>query len=202
MDLGNTQETELIEKSRRGDLRAFEELIALYEKKVYTIAYRFLGNHTDALDLAQEAFIRIYKALPNYRGEAKFLTWIYQIVANVCKDHLRKQQKEKTISLEEVRGNKKHITSSSVKGPEEKYLQKERQESLQEIINSLPHDFRLVLIMRELQSLTYEEIALQLDLSLGTVKSRLNRARLILRERVINQKELFFENNQLGGRRS
>lgn len=183
---------ELIEKSRQGDLVAFEALIAKYEKKVYTIAFRFMGNHADASDLAQEAFIRVYKSLNSFRAEASFLTWLNHIVANVCRDDLRKRKKQNTVSLEEVKELKKTNLAASQNIPEETIMLKERQEALQDVINSLPVDFKWIIIMREFQDFSYEEIASQIGCSIGTVKSRLSRARQLLREKVLKRQDLFF----------
>lgn len=200
MDL-SINDDDLIEKSKAGDLNAFEALIARYEKKVYTIAFRFMGNQDDAKDLAQEAFIRVYKSLNNFRGESSFLTWLYHIISNLCKDELRKQQKKKTISLEIVRETKKNSPTASVNLPEENYIRKEKQQALQEVINTLPIDYKWIIIMREFQQFSYEEIAAQIGCSIGTVKSRLNRGRQLLRDGVLKREEIFNESSTLGERR-
>ena len=85
----------LVDRSKKGDLDAFEELVRRYEGKVYGMAYRFMGNHADAGDLAQEGFIRLYQALPGFRGDSSFSTWMYRIVANACRDELRRRQRDR-----------------------------------------------------------------------------------------------------------
>lgn len=188
-------ETKLIAKSQNGDVEAFGELVAIYQKQVYTVAYRFMGNHEDACDLAQEAFVRAFKAIGRFRGEASFKTWIYHIVANVCRDELRKRKKQTVVSIdspivtEEGYINREQEDWSLA--PERIYESKELQETIQELLNQLIPEYRQVLVLREIQGFTYEEIAGILECSLGTVKSRINRARKALRNLIAANKELF-----------
>lgn len=189
----------LVKRSRNGDLDAFEELVKRYEGKVYTVAYRFMGNHADASDLAQDAFIRAYQALPSFRGDASFATWLYRIVSNVCRDEIRKQQRHKKVSLDEVMlqpGGNPSLMAAEM-SPEESAETNEIQYMVQKQLNSLSGDHRLILVMREIQGLSYEEIASSLDCTLGTVKSRLNRARQTLRQKMLEQRELFDTNIRL-----
>lgn len=182
----------LVERSKKGDREAFEHLVRLYENKVYTIAYRLMGNHADASDLAQDAFIKIYQALPNFRGDSSFSTWIYHITVNVCRDELRKRQRRPTVSLDEPTGenNTTYEIRSNAPGPEEMLDRSETQAMIQECLNNLSDDYRTILVMREIQDLAYEEIAELLGCSLGTVKSRLSRARQALKEKISKQMEL------------
>jgi len=183
---------DLIKKSQQGDQKAFEQLIIKYEKKVYTIAYRMMGNHEDASDLAQEAFIKVFRSIKSFRGEASFSTWIYHVVANVCRDQLRKQ-KVKVNSLDEpvaYEGERleKQLQDSG-KSPEEKLEENELKAYLQRLINQLPDEYRLVLVLREFMDFSYEEIAGELNITMGTVKSRLNRARTILKNKLLAERE-------------
>ena len=176
---------ELISRSCTGDIDAFEELVKRYESKIYTIAYRLVGNPADASDMAQEAFIKIYRALPKFRGESSLTTWIYHIVANTCRDELRKR-KVKVYSihepLETEEGKVYQEPRNTEKEPEEVILQLERQSEIQACLKQLTEEHRLILVLRELQEFSYEEIANQLNCTLGTVKSRLSRARLAFRD--------------------
>lgn len=178
-------EQELIERSCAGDMRAFEELVSRYEKKVYSISYRFTGNHHDASDLAQETFIKVFKSLRSFRAESGFLTWVYHITANVCRDFLRKKQKVKFISFNVISEKEVQIQDRGEKELSEVVEIKETQLQLQQIICSLPEEYRLILLMREIQGFSYEEIASILKCSLGTVKSRLNRARGMFKDRYL-----------------
>lgn len=182
----------LVERSKKGDREAFEHLVRLYENKVYTIAYRLMGNHADASDLAQDAFIKIYQALPNFRGDSSFSTWIYHITVNVCRDELRKRQRRPTVSLDEPAGENTptYEIRSNAPGPEEMLDRSETQAMIQQCLNMLSDDYRTILVMREIQDLAYEEIAEHLGCSLGTVKSRLSRARQALKEKISKQMEL------------
>lgn len=183
----------LVSKSKNGDLDAFEELVRRYEGKVYGMAFRFMGNHADAMDLAQEGFIRLYQNLPGFRGDSSFSTWMYRVVANACRDELRRRQRQRSVSLEEMAdsaGGSIPVPSAEV-SPEEAAERNELQEYVQMCLNSLSEEHRLILIMREIQGLSYDEIADTLDCSLGTVKSRLNRARHALKDRVAMHRELF-----------
>lgn len=180
-------EWELIEKSKSGDYIAFEELVHRYENKVYTVAYRFMGNHADACDLAQEAFIKMYQALPKFRGESSFMTWIYHITANVCRDELRRRQNKQALSLDDDSDDNvslKLTVASDAPSPEELVESMELSDQVQQCLNMLSEEYRLILIMREIQGFSYDEIAAAMEISLGTVKSRLSRARAMFKEKM------------------
>lgn len=192
----------LVKRSRGGDPDAFEELVKRYEGKVYTITYRFTGNHADAGDLAQDAFIRAYQALGSFRGDASFATWLYRIASNVCRDELRRKQRQKKVSLDEVlsQGGGNPFLVSADMSPQDCLEKTEIRDLVQRQLTSLPGDQRLILVMREIQGLSYEEIASALDCNLGTVKSRLNRARQALKQKVLEHRELFDMQIRLPGK--
>lgn len=154
------------------------------------------GSREDALDLAQEAFLRAFVSLKDFRGDCSFSTWLYRIASNVCLDHLRKRQKaivtslDRPVTLEE--GETQRQVTDSGDGPEEIAERREVCELVRKGIDSLQPDHRLVVILRDIQDLSYDEISCVLNCSLGTVKSRLNRARAALRER-LRSSELFVE---------
>lgn len=184
----------LINRSKNGDMEAFEQLVRRYENKVYTVAYRFLGNHADASDLAQDTFLKLYHALPGFRGESSFTTWLYRITANACRDEIRRQQRFHVVSLDSETANHGANYMSRVSGsapsPEEVFERKEFNGVIQQCINSLSDEHRLILIMREIQGMSYDEIAGVLQCSLGTVKSRLSRARRAFKEKFNSLREL------------
>jgi len=200
-------EKDLIKQAKQGDHQSFERLVLQYQRQVYSVAYRFMGNHEDASDFAQEAFIRAYQAIGNFREEASFKTWIHHIVANVCRDGLRRRNRHPVSSLDEPvfmedsEVNRQAVDWSMV--PDRIYEHKETQSYLHNIINSLAPEFRMVVVMRELQGLSYEEIAAIMNCSLGTVKSRLSRARQALRDRIAADRELLSDEmrplNKKGG---
>ena len=194
-------ESELILKCKNGNVEAFEELVLKYQRQVYTVAYRFMGNHEDASDLAQEAFIKAYKSIDRFRGESSLKTWLYHIVANVCRDELRKRKKGQVLSLDAPistdEGKITRQTEDWTYAPDLLYESKEVQYFIQEAINQLTPEYKEVIILREIQGFSYEEIAQLLDCSLGTIKSRLNRARKAMRDILINRRELFVEQYRL-----
>ena len=185
----------LVTKSKKGNIDAFEELISAYERKAYNIAYRMMGNEEDAKDMAQEAFIKIYKSIQNFREESSFSTWLYRIVTNVCLDELRKRKKDKLVplelSIETDKGTAIVELSAERETPEDIYERVEKKQLIQNAISSLGEDYKTVIILRDIQGFGYEEIATMLNGSLGTIKSRINRARNQLKDKLRYQLELY-----------
>lgn len=181
-------ETELIRKSQQGDMDAFEQLLLQYEKRVYTIAYKYMGNHEDAGDMAQEALIKAYRSIGNFRGESSFGTWIGRITANRCLDELRKRKRltvtslDEEIELEEGSVQKEAVADTAT--PEEHVIRTETVEYVQSMLSTMREEYRIVLVLRELEGHSYEAIAQMLSCSVGTVKSRINRARRYLKEKI------------------
>ncbi len=189
-------EMERIHQCQQGNLQAFEEIVELYEKKIYNLAYRMMGNHEDANDMTQEAFIRAYQALDTFRGDARFSTWLYRIATNVCLDELRKKSRRRTESLDQPIYTDDGAVSREIPdwstNPDEALSKHQIQEMVWKGIQMLPDDQKNVLILRDIQGHSYEEIADITQVSLGTVKSRLNRARLALKDIMEFDRELFF----------
>ena len=183
------EDAQLILLSQQGDVQAFEELVIKYEKKVYTIAYKYMGNHEDASDLAQEAFIKAYQAIGGFRQDAAFSTWIGRIVANKCLDELRKRKRYPVDSLDDEvateEGSVQRELPATDATPEERLEQQETAAYLQGLIDNLKPEYKAVVILREMEGYSYEEISRELDCSLGTIKSRLSRARRYLKEQII-----------------
>jgi len=179
----------VVQQVKEGKAESFEILVERYQKQVYNIAYRFTGNRDDAYDLSQEAFLKAYRGIKNFRQDSSFKTWIYHIASNVCRDFLRKENKVYKVSIDEPvqseHGDMEKQLADSSMGPDEAYESKELSEFIQDIINDLQQEYKEVIILREMQQLSYEEIAKVLDCSIGTVKSRLNRARKILKDKII-----------------
>jgi len=186
---------ELVSKSQAGDIAAFEELIAKYQSKIYNIAYRLSGNPHDASDLAQEALIKIYRSIGSFRGEAAFSTWAYHIMTNVYRDHLRKKSRRAEDFLDNpIDTGESEMTrevADSTYDPEILYENSELGQYLQSLINGMHDEYKIVIILREQMGYSYEEIAQQLDLPLGTVKSRINRARQYLQKKIKEDREQY-----------
>lgn len=176
----------LVERAKRGDVEAFEQLVSQYEKKVYNLSYRLTGSHEDASDVAQEAFVRVYTSLPEFRGDSSFATWLFRIVHNACLDELRKRKRQRVTSIDETvmvdDGEIGRQFATESDGPEQALERVETQRAVQTAISSLDEEYRIVVMMRDIQGYSYNEIADTLGINLGTVKSRLNRARHALKE--------------------
>ena len=171
----------LVRAAAKGDEEAFAQLVRLHENKVYHLALRLCGNPEDAADVAQEAFLSAWKGLPNFRGESGFATWLYRLVNNAAIDHLRKAKKQRAdISMDDEEAPLEAVDPTPT--PHEAAEGQELQQAVAHGLEQLRDDHRQVLVMREIQQLSYEEIAQALDLDLGTVKSRLSRARNSLRK--------------------
>lgn len=172
-------EKKIIEKVLGGDANAFEELVLKYEKTVYNLALRMVGDRDDAFDMTQEAFIKAYGSLSSFRGDSKFSVWIYRITTNVCLDFLRsksrKQQVSLTVSDDDEDAQLDIPDPSST--PEQQLIKKISMQSVEEGLKTLPDKQRQILVMRELGGMSYAEIGAALSLEEGTVKSRIFRAR-------------------------
>ena len=162
------EERRIIAQVCAGDTNAFEALVVAYQKQVYNLALRTVGNEEDAADMTQEVFLRAYRALGTFRGESKFSVWLYRLTTNVCIDFLRSRRRHPTVSL---------TASEDDDGPEQQLTRSEMRRSVARGLDSLPDDARKILILRELDGLSYAEIGKVLHLEAGTVKSRLFRAR-------------------------
>ena len=174
------QEAAVIRRVLDGDGNAFEALVAAYEKNVYNLALRMTGNAQDAEDMAQEAFVKAYTSLPGFRGDSKFSVWLYRIVSNVCLDFLRRQNRRPASSLsqEDEDGEETQMDIPDESQSPEQLLERSlTQEAVRRGLQSLSAEQRQILLLREIQGLSYEEIAETLDLEAGTVKSRIFRAR-------------------------
>ena len=174
------QEAAIVRKVLGGDANAFETLVLEYEKNVYNIALRMTGNSEDAADMTQEAFIKAYNSLQSFRGDSKFSVWLYRIVSNVCLDFLRSNNRRPTVSLsvEDDDGEDAQLdVADESQSPELLLDRKLTRDSVRRGLDSLPPDYRQILLLREIQGLSYDEIAQALSLEVGTVKSRIFRAR-------------------------
>lgn len=183
--MGTVADEVLVQRAQNGDKAALSELIGRYERRTYNLAFRLMGNHADASDAAQEALVRVYTRLHNFRGDSAFSTWLFRVATNTCLDELRRRGRLRTTSLDNPlatdEGELPRQVDVDPEGPTEHAERREVQAAVQRAINRLPEEYRVVVVMRDLQDLPYQEIAAELGTSLGTVKSRLHRARLALR---------------------
>ena len=173
-------ERELIARLQKRDEAAFEELIRQYEKKVYTLCFRMCGNSEDAEEAAQDAFLALWRGIDRFRQESSLSTWIYRLATNACIDTLRRRKKQSgSVSLDDEELFVDAVDTSPQ--PQETVEHRETQKLLQEGLSALPEEYRKVLILREIEGLSYTEIAESATNELGTVKSRISRGRSLLR---------------------
>ena len=170
----------IVRKVLQGDVNAFEKLVTEYEKGVYAIALRMTGNPEDASDMTQEAFIKAYNSLQSFRGDSKFSVWLYRIASNVCLDFLRSRSRKPTVSLsvEDDEGEETQLDVADESQSPELLLERSlTRDAVQRGLQALAPDYRQILLLREIQGLSYKEIADVLRIEVGTVKSRIFRAR-------------------------
>jgi RNA polymerase sigma factor (sigma-70 family) len=184
-------EQALIAAARRGDTQAFNKLILAYQTLAYNVAYRTLHNPDAAADATQEAFISAFRALPGFRG-GSFKAWLLRIVTNACYDQLRRSKRRPTSSLDDMLVDPDHsvILADETESPEEHALRQDLGRAIQDSLDELPSEQRVAVILRDIQGLSYEEIAAATAVSMGTVKSRLSRGRARLRDSLQRQQEL------------
>jgi RNA polymerase sigma-70 factor (ECF subfamily) len=191
----SAEERALIERCKRGDLAAFNDLVRKYEKQVYNFAYRLTGNYDDANDVAQDAFLRVFNAIGSFRGDSSFSTWLFRITTNVFLDERKKAKAHPQSSLDEYMELGESSVARQIEDPsptpEAVLEESERALILQKAVSDLPEYQRAMVTLYHGQQKSYEEIAEIMDLPIGTVKSRLNRARLALKEKLSGIRELF-----------
>ena len=181
---------DLVHAFIRGDHSAFEKIVLKYQDRVYNLCYRFLGDIQEAEDSAQEVFIKVYKALKGFRQKSSFYTWLYRIVINTCKNRIKSleyRRSKSRVSIDDDQEKKNYGISGIIDKqnlPEINLEKKEKIQRIQEAINSLPPDQKTMVILRDIEGLSYDEIANITKNRLGTVKSKLSRARLGLRNRL------------------
>lgn len=178
-------ERQVIQRVLDGDQEAFAGLVTAYEKQVYNLCLRMCGNQEDARDLSQEAFVKAWRGLQFYQFEAAFSTWLYRLTSNVCIDFLRRKKRapQTVPPLQNENGEDvEPEVADSLPGPEEQLLHRERQSQIAWAMGQLEPEFRQVLTLRVIQELSYEQIAEITELKVGTVKSRIARARWKLKK--------------------
>ncbi len=184
---------DLIKRCKKGDREAFNILVQTYQKQVFNIAYSMLSDYEDASDAAQEIFVKVYKSIESFRGQSSFTTWLYRISANVCNDFLRKRQRRAaTVSIDQDDddGYVAELESESPT-PEEHLEMTEQQKAVRSAINELRNEYKEIIIYSDINEMSYDEISYILKCPIGTVKSRLNRARNALKKKLLEKRELF-----------
>ena len=171
---------QFLERLRVGDARAFEELVAAHQHRVFGVALRMLGNASEAEEIAQEAFLRAHRSLAEFRGDSRLSTWLYAIVSRLCLNRLASSDRKAVAHGEEILLR----VADPRGGPEADAERSELESALHHAIAELSEERRVVVILRDFEGLAYEEIATVLSLELGTVRSRLHRARMDLKDKL------------------
>jgi RNA polymerase sigma-70 factor (ECF subfamily) len=170
----------LVERAQRGDRRAFDLLVLKYQQKILKLVMRYVRDPTDGLDVAQEAFVKAYRALPRFRGESAFYTWLYRIAINTAKNHLEAVQRRPPsfeVDAHDPDYAERNSNLQDTETPEGIAMQDQLRETLSHAIAALPEELRTAIMLREIEGLSYEEIAVAMDCPVGTVRSRIFRAR-------------------------
>lgn len=183
-----TNDLELVDRVQSGDQEAFQQLVEKYQRKVYSICYGMLKDSEESLDVSQEVFIKVYRYLEKFNRESSFYTWLYRITVNMCIDHIRKNSRVHKVEYDdrlehEGAGDDEHILPSRLGiHPDRVYGRKELRQKMLEALETLSEKHRTILILREVEGLSYEEMADVLNISKGTVMSRLFHARRYFQE--------------------
>jgi len=187
---GNINDSDLVRSFKEGNTIAFERLVIKYQDRIFNLCFRFLGDRQEAEDVAQEVFIKVFKALKRFRSESSFYTWIYRITVNTCKNRIKSldyRRSKKNITLDDEKDTK-HNSESFASGtgniPDQIIEKKERIKLIQNAIEDLNYDHRAVIILRDIEGFSYDEISEITGHKLGTVKSKISRARNDLREKL------------------
>ncbi|EGM69022.1 RNA polymerase sigma factor RpoE [Shewanella sp. HN-41] len=177
---GQISDQQLVERVQRGDKNAFNLLVLKYQSKVISLISRYVRNQADVTDVAQEAFIKAYRALPNFRGESAFYTWLYRIAVNTAKNYLVSQGRRAPANDVDAEDAEYYEGSDALKefaSPERLMLSDEIKKVIFDTLEALPEELRMAISLRELDGMSYEDIAIVMDCPVGTVRSRIFRAR-------------------------
>ena len=177
---GQLSDQQLVERVQQGDKNAFNLLVLKYQSKVISLISRYVRNQADVADVAQEAFIKAYRALPNFRGESAFYTWLYRIAVNTAKNYLVSQGRRTPANDVDAEDAEYYEGSDALKefaSPERLMLSDEIKKVIFDTLETLPEELRMAISLRELDGMSYEDIAIVMDCPVGTVRSRIFRAR-------------------------
>ena len=171
---------QLVERVQKGDKRAFDVLVGKYQHKIVSLISRYVSDYAEALDVSQEAFIKAYRAIGRFRGDSAFYTWMYRIAINTAKNHLVSQSRRPPLSDIDATDAEQFQIDTRLKdrgSPEHELLKEEIEQTIHDAISALPEDLRVAITLREMEGMSYEDIATTMDCPIGTVRSRIFRAR-------------------------
>jgi len=185
---GGTTDSLLVKRVQAGDKKAFDLLVLKYQHKIVNLVARYVKDSDEALDVAQEAFLKAYRAMPKFRGDSAFYTWLYRIAVNTAKNYLvaaKRRPMDYDFDLQDPEQYDLHARLKDVDTPEAVTLRDEVHETIEQTIRSLPDDLRTAIILREIEGMSYEEIADAMDCPVGTVRSRIFRAREAISKKIV-----------------
>ncbi|MGL4363288.1 MAG: RNA polymerase sigma factor [Cellulosilyticaceae bacterium] len=191
-------ETQLIDEAKKGSVEAYEQLIKQYEHMIYAICIRMLHNEHDAFDVAQEVCIKIWRQIQTFEGNSKFSTWIYRVSTNQCLDTLRQKKRDLVMYSEQDEEKQQIEVADTVNLIEEYVEEKVLQDVITIALKEIKEEYSAIIVLRDMQGYSYEEIGKMLELNIGTVKSRISRARNALKKILLQKKEpyqSFFRQN-------
>lgn len=179
-------ERELVRKSRHGDIEAFEDLIKQYERKIFNMALSMTQNYDDAGDIAQEVCIKIFKNIRKFKEDSSFSTWVYRITSNTCIDAIRRKKRTLPLTVQTGNGDEEYEipVEDSNNLPDKVFEKNETRDAIKKCIMELAPEYRIIIILRDVNGYSYDEISGILSINMGTVKSRLNRARNLLKDKL------------------
>jgi RNA polymerase sigma-70 factor, ECF subfamily len=180
-----TDDLTLVKRVKTGDQRAFKLLVERYQRKIYAVALGMVKDKEEALDISQEAFVKVYRYLDHFKGDSSFYTWLYRITVNICIDALRKKQAlrgeqvelDEAVKMDTAEANIGALGSRLGTNPQKSALRKELAEKIQQALETVPEKHRAILLLREVEGMSYEDLARTLEIPKGTVMSRLFHAR-------------------------
>lgn len=179
---------QLVQRVQSGDKQAFDLLVKKYQHKIIGLVGRYVYDHHEALDVTQEAFIKAYRALPNFRGDSAFYTWLYRIAINTAKNHLvarGRRPPDVDVDAEDAQHFESATDLKDIASPEAELYREELQRVVRKTLDRLPEDLRVALTLREFEGLSYEDIAQVMDCPVGTVRSRIFRAREAIDKEIV-----------------
>jgi RNA polymerase sigma-70 factor (ECF subfamily) len=180
---------ELVARSMRGDTESFNQLVLRWERPIYALAYRTIGREEEARDICQETFLRAYRALPGFRGQAKFSSWLYRIALNICRDWARKERRTPTVQLpEDVDILEMAAATGPTESIEDLVARKDLSRTVERLMADLPEEQRTAIVLKEYHGLTFQEIADLMGCPLSTVKTRLYQGLTVIRRGLANQR--------------
>lgn len=187
----DASEAELIRRAKRGDADSFGHLVTRYQDRVYNTMYRMSNSHADAMDLTQTAFLKAYQALGRFDARAGFYTWLFRIAANLATSHYRSRARRPTLSLHRADDERDHDPPATKDAdPQGRQTRRDLSQRLERALAALPEDFRVAVVLKDLEDLDYSTIGEILGVPLGTVRSRIHRGRRLLREILTREERL------------